>query len=356
MKKQTVFVGLSGGVDSSVSAALLMEQKYNVVGVFIKVWHPEFMVCNWEQERVDAMRVAAYLGIPFLTCDAEATYKQAVADYFIESYQRGHTPNPDVLCNKEVKFGAFLDFAKAQGADFIATGHYAQVEHHKNSAVLRRGVDAIKDQSYFLWSLTTDQLAHTLFPIGHLPKSTVRDLARTYGLPTATKRDSQGICFLGHVDIPNFLSHYVPLKQGIVVDTHGNEIGVHQGALVYTIGQRHGFTVTNSDYAGVVLYVCDKDITTNTLVVDSQRPTIHTGNQLVLSHVVLREPIQPGDTLEAQTRYRQTPFTTVVTQHEGGTLTCRIETPNDMPAVGQSCVLYRDDVCIGGGIIERCHL
>jgi tRNA-uridine 2-sulfurtransferase len=184
---QTVFVGLSGGVDSSVAAKRLIEAGYNVVGVFIKVWHPDFLVCNWEQERLDAMRVAAKLGIPFLTCDAEAAYRDAVAHYFIESYRAGKTPNPDVMCNKEVKFGAFLEFAKAHGADYIATGHYAQ--HIGDTLV--RGVDTGKDQSYFLWTLTPEQLAYTLLPVGDSQKETIRTEAAAAGLITAEKKDSQ---------------------------------------------------------------------------------------------------------------------------------------------------------------------
>ncbi|HMA78461.1 MAG TPA: tRNA 2-thiouridine(34) synthase MnmA, partial [Candidatus Paceibacterota bacterium] len=205
---KTVFVGLSGGVDSSVAAARLKKQGYRVVGVFIKVWHPDWLVCNWEQERLDAMRVAAHLEIPFLTCDAEQAYKDDVATYFIEEYRTGRTPNPDVMCNQQVKFGRFLEFARAQGADYIATGHYVQRVDTEAGIELHRGVDTGKDQSYFLWSLTANQLEQSLFPVGSSTKAEIRTEAETLQLPVAAKKDSQGICFLGQVDIPEFLSHY----------------------------------------------------------------------------------------------------------------------------------------------------
>ncbi len=351
MGQKTVFVGLSGGVDSSVSAALLLEQGYNVVGVFIKVWHPDFMVCNWEEERVDAMRVAAKLGIPFLTCDAQETYKNAVANYFIESYRQGLTPNPDVLCNKEVKFGVFLDFALSHGADFVATGHYAQVDHTGNMPIMKRGVDTEKDQTYFLWTLTHKQLEKTLFPVGHLPKSKVRELAEKYQLPTATKKDSQGICFLGQVDIPDFLSHYIELKSGEVLLEDGTVVGNHKGALVYTIGQRHGFTITHKDQAGKIFYVTSKNIEDNTLIVGTTAPTTKSGSDLVLHDCVLRDGLKVGDELEAQIRYRQKPFTVRVTALAPTTLTITPKESIETPAIGQSCVLYRGEECLGGGII-----
>lgn len=351
MKAKTVFVGLSGGVDSSVSAALLKEQGYNVVGVFIKVWHPDFMVCNWEEERVDAMRVAAKLDIQFLTCDAQSAYKDAVADYFIESYRQGITPNPDVLCNKEVKFGVFLDFAIANGADFVATGHYTQVDHCGNNPAMLRGVDTNKDQSYFLWTLTHTQLEKTLFPVGHLPKDEVRRLAERYELPTATKKDSQGICFLGQVDIPDFLSHYIDLKSGEVKLQNGSVIGTHKGALVYTIGQRHGFTITHKDQAGKIFYVVAKDVENNTITVSTETPKLTAGSSLTLRNCVLRTEIQVNDVLEAQTRYRQTPFLVTVTSISHDSLTVTPKDTIETPAPGQSCVLYKGNECLGGGII-----
>ena len=343
-----VFVGLSGGVDSSVAALRLLQQGHDVTGVFIKVWHPDFLVCNWEQERLDAMRVAAKLGIPFLTCDAEAAYRDAVAHYFIESYRAGLTPNPDVMCNKEVKFGAFMDFAKERGADFIATGHYAQ----KRGIELMRGVDTNKDQSYFLWTLTPEQLAYTLLPVGDSTKDVIRAEAAAADLLTAEKKDSQGVCFLGHIDIPNFLSHYIDLVPGTVLDTEGNAVGTHQGAFVYTIGQRHGFTLTTHDTTRTPHYVTGKDTKTNTISVSTTPPTLAGGDTLTLHTINLRDAIPKDGQLIAQTRYRQQPCPVTVIEQTDTTLTLRITTTTEAVAKGQSCVLYCSEVCLGGGIIS----
>ncbi|MEK7118469.1 MAG: tRNA 2-thiouridine(34) synthase MnmA, partial [Patescibacteria group bacterium] len=239
--KRKVFVGLSGGVDSSVSAALLKEQGYDVVGVFIKVWQADFLPCTWREERRDAMRAAAHLNIPFLTLDLEKEYKKEVVDYMIREYGAGRIPNPDVMCNKHVKFGAFLDFAKKHGADFIATGHYSRVVSRQESVgsrkfVLLKGADKEKDQSYFLWTLTQAQLAHTLFPVGHLKKSQVRLLARKFGLSNAEKKDSQGLCFIGAIDMAKFLKQYLHTEKGDVRNENGDIVGTHDGALLYTIG------------------------------------------------------------------------------------------------------------------------
>ena len=229
---------MSGGVDSSVSAALLLQQGYEVVGVFIKVWQAEFLPCSWREERRDAMRIASMLGIPFLTLDLEKEYKEAVVDYMISEYGAGRVPNPDVMCNKYVKFGAFLDFALAHGADFIATGHYAQIQSSVTSSQSRakfkllKGFDKEKDQSYFLWTLTEKELAHILFPIGHLEKGDVRALAHSFGLLNADKKDSQGLCFMGAVDMPEFLKHYLKTTKGDVYDKDGAVIGTHEGAML----------------------------------------------------------------------------------------------------------------------------
>lgn len=350
-KSPTVFVGLSGGVDSSVAALRLKKRGFNVVGVFIKVWHPDFMVCNWEAERLDAMRVAAHLDIPFLTCDAEATYRDEVAHYFINEYKAGRTPNPDVLCNKEVKFGAFLRFAKERGADFVATGHYVQRIEGESGAELHRGLDDNKDQSYFLWSLSQEQLNTALFPVGDTKKEIIREEAAKAGIPTAAKKDSQGVCFLGHIDIPEFLSHYVTLEEGIVLDEASNSIGTHKGSLVYTIGQRHGFILNNKDTDRKQLYVTSKDVERNTITVSEIKPTITTSERVILHNLTLRTPLQVGDTVEAQFRYRQTPFPVTITEVQESTLTLQTGEEVEKPAVGQSCVIYRGTHCLGGGTI-----
>lgn len=349
--RQTVFVGLSGGVDSSVAAARLVAQGYHVVGVFIKVWHPDFMLCNWEQERLDAMRVAAHLNIPFLTCDAESTYRDEVAQYFINEYMAGRTPNPDVLCNQYVKFGAFLRFAEERGADLIATGHYAKRTDTSEVVELHRGVDVEKDQSYFLWSLSVDQLSRALFPIGDSEKSDIRQEAAKLQLPVATKKDSQGVCFLGHVDIPEFLSHFVTLKPGAVLDESGQVIGTHQGALVYTIGQRHGFILETENAARAAMYVVAKDLAANTITVGPNRKDIASTSETQLRQVVLRHALQHGEAVEAQFRYRQKPCMVKIGSLERDTLIITPQEPIEQPAQGQSCVLYRGTLCLGGGIL-----
>lgn len=346
--KKTVFVGLSGGVDSSVAAARLLARGYNVVGVFIKVWHPDFMICNWEQERLDAMRVAAHLEIPFLTCDAEAEYRDQVATEFINEYKAGRTPNPDVLCNQNVKFGAFLRFAKQHGADFIATGHYAQKLENK----LVRGLDKNKDQTYFLWTLTEEQLNYTLFPVGDTTKENIRLEAEKYGVPTASKKDSQGICFLGHVDIPEFLSHYVELKEGNVLNENKQVIGAHKGALVYTNGQRHGFTLNTDDDKREPMYVISRNLEHNTITVSNQKPVTLQSTEVILEKVILRSTLKSGEIIQAQFRYRQDPFLIEVIRVSEKSITLRPTVQTELPAGGQSCVLYRDNVCVGGGIIS----
>lgn len=350
--QKTVFVGLSGGVDSSVAALRLIYEGYNVVGVFIRVWHPPFLVCNWEAERLDAMRVAAHLNIPFLTCDARDAYKTEVAEVFINAYKNGTTPNPDVLCNSAVKFGVFYDFAKAHGADYIATGHYARIDRSGTTPALMRGVDSGKDQSYFLWHVAGAKLEHVLFPVGDTPKEDIRREASRGGLPVAEKRDSQGICFLGHIDIPAFLGHYTDLAPGDVLDEDGEVIGEHSGALVYTLGQRHGFTITEPTTDRAPHYVIARDLDANTVTVATTPPALDPGSELTLRSVNWfgEIPSCPTD-LEAQFRYRQTPLPVRITtaSHEE----CILTVPNgaQVPAVGQSCVIYDGAVCRGGGII-----
>ncbi len=357
-QQQTVFVGLSGGVDSSVAALRLHKKGYNVVGVFIKVWHPSWLECNWREERLDAMRVAAKLNIPFLTCDAQKEYKDDVAYYFISEYKAGRTPNPDVMCNKYVKFGAFLRFAEEKGADYVATGHYAQrIIKSKGSDPLlyemHRGVDTGKDQTYFLWTLTQQQLAKILFPVGDSPKKQIRKEAQEAGLLTAEKKDSQGVCFLGHIDIPEFLSHYMTLQPGEVLNTQGAVIGTHKGALVYTLGQRHGFVLHSEDTQRTAMYVVARDIEKNTITVDAHKPHTTSSHTLTLTDVnLLTHPDELLQPFEMQIRYRQTPVPCTAQSVHTDTLTITTNTDTDTPAIGQSCVLYRGTQCLGGGIIS----
>lgn len=347
-----VFVGLSGGVDSSVAALRLKKRGYDVVGVFIKVWHPDWLVCNWEEERLDAMRVAAHLDIPFLTCDAEKEYRDDVATYFIREYEAGRTPNPDVMCNKYVKFGAFMRFAKEHGADFIATGHYARRVEGTAGPELHRGIDPNKDQSYFLWTLTPEQLAYTLLPVGDTIKDRIRSEAAAAHIPTAQKKDSQGICFLGHIDIHEFLSHYIDLHEGPVLDENGKVIGTHKGAFVYTPGQRHGLSIHTAESSRDPYYVVAKDVKNNTVTVSKSKPNLPTLSDITLTDIVLRSDVAISDTLLAQSRYRQEPFTVQATGKSEGSLKLSLVTPTDAAVSGQSCVLYRGTQCIGGGIIQ----
>lgn len=348
MKKGTVFVGISGGVDSAVSASLLKKQGYEVVGVFIKTWHPDFLECNEEEERRDAMRIAAHLDIPFLIFDLEDVYKKEVADYMISEYKQGRTPNPDVMCNKEVKFGAFLKKAISMGADFVATGHYAQ--NLENN--LLKGNDPSKDQSYFLWTLKQDQLNKILFPVGHLDKSEVRKLAQKLNLPVAKKKDSQGICFLGAIDLKEFLKHYIKTKQGKVLNEDGEVIGVHDGAVFFTLGERHGFTVHKKNPNDGAYYVIAKDIKKNTLIV-SQDKKIH--SKALKNHAIentnwISKVPESNKSYTAQIRYH------------GEFLSCTVKVLKSnkaevlfnesiLIASGQSIVIYDKDVCLGGGVV-----
>jgi tRNA-specific 2-thiouridylase len=347
-----VFVGLSGGVDSSVAAKRLIDQGFDVVGVFIKVWHPDFMVCNWEQERLDAMRVAAYLDIPFLTCDAEAEYRDDVAKYFIAEYLDGRTPNPDVMCNQHVKFGAFKKFAEENGADYIATGHYAQRIDSNRKTEMHRGVDRDKDQTYFLWTLSNQQLEFTLFPVGNTPKEMIRKEAKKAGIPTATKKDSQGICFLGHIDIPEFLSHYIDLEIGDVLDENEKIVGQHNGALVYTLGQRHGFDFTKDISNRKPMYVISRDMENNTITISPNKPFVQLNEEIELKSVVLRSNLLVGERIQAQFRYRQSPFFVNIAVIKDNKIILETTEKVEKPASGQSCVLYRGTHCVGGGIIQ----
>ncbi len=351
MSKKRVFVGLSGGVDSSVAAKRLLDAGYDVVGVFIKVWHPDFIRCDWEKERLDAMRVAAHLGIPFLTCDAEDAYKKDVADYMIEAYRSGLTPNPDVMCNEHVKFGAFYTWARAHGADFIATGHYAQKQVHNGIHTLHAAIDPGKDQSYFLARMDREVLPYVLFPIGDSLKSDVRKEAERHGIPTFAKADSQGICFLGQIDMHDFLGHFITLTDGVVLNEDGKVIGTHSGALLYTIGQRHGFTVIGSDTATQPHYVVRRDLERNELIVSTIEPTLKLPGTISLTQIrELGHGIE--HTMDAVLRYHGARIPVTVTKTaEGGAILEHDASETITPSAGQLCVLYRDTECCGSGII-----
>ncbi|MBM3261271.1 tRNA 2-thiouridine(34) synthase MnmA [Candidatus Kaiserbacteria bacterium] len=360
-EKTKVFVGLSGGVDSGTSAAILKERGYDVAGVFIKIWQPEFIECTWREDRLDAMRIAAALDIPFREIDLSHEYKTEIVEHMVRDYERGITPNPDVLCNEKIKFGHFAQWAFAHGADLIATGHYARVEpavisqtyHHGDksdlSPQLMRGVDPLKDQSYFLCRVRTEELARTLFPIGDLSKSEVRKRAQACGLPVAHKPDSQGLCFVGDVSMRDFLARYITLKEGDVIDTDGNKIGTHDGAALYTIGQRHGFRV--SGHTEGAQYVIATSIKDNTVTVSLDR-SLGEVREIMLEdmHWIGETPQLPLSTL-AQSRHREAPFPVSLRQADDG-MRVQFDAPH-LVSSGQSLVLYDDDRVFGAGVIRR---
>lgn len=333
-------VGLSGGVDSAVSAALLQRAGADVVGVFIKTWQPEFVKCTWREERRDAMRVAAHLNIPFITLDLEKEYKGGVVDYMINEYREGRTPNPDVMCNKEVKFGAFLKWAIANGADAVATGHYARISENR----LLCGTDPAKDQSYFLWTLTQEQSSKIIFPVGHLLKDEVRKLAKKFELPVATKRDSQGICFLGDIDMKDFLSRYIDTNEGDVLDERGEVIGKHDGAVLYTLGEHW-----QRPY-----YVIAKDILKNTIIVSDKPKESSTESSIVALDEInwINGNAPKLKKIKACIRYHGKPIPVEVIGELGSRERIGIKFKNALLiAPGQSVVFYQKDVCLGGGIV-----
>ncbi|MSU55847.1 MAG: tRNA 2-thiouridine(34) synthase MnmA [Candidatus Taylorbacteria bacterium] len=358
-KGKKVFVGLSGGVDSSVSALLLKNTGYDVTGVFIRVWQPDFFECTWKDDRLDAMRVCAKLSIPFVELDLEKEYKKEVVDYMIREYKMGKTPNPDVMCNRFIKFGGFYKYALANGADYIATGHYARVRKLSGSRFqLLASTNKEKDQSYFLWQIKKEQLPHILFPVGDLKKPEVRKLAKKFGLITADKKDSQGLCFIGKVDMKEFLSYYIKPKKGKVLDEHGKVIGGHEGVEFVTIGERLSFEAVKSCKRTNVLlgsqpyYVIGKDVKKNTLTVSQKSP------QGVLDGTVTEVAVrdcnwltapQNGKAYNVRTRYRQSLQQAVLKMHNSKFILRFVSKQTVAP--GQSLVLYDGDILIGGGSI-----
>jgi tRNA-specific 2-thiouridylase len=355
--KTKVFVGVSGGVDSSVALALLQKNGFEVTGVFLKVWHPDFLPCDWKEERRSAMRVCATLGVPFLTLDCEAEYKREVVDYMIAEYAAGRTPNPDVFCNKYVKFGVFLKKAIELGADFIATGHYARIKKNLKSKKfeLLEGTDENKDQSYFLYTLNQEQLSHTLFPVGSLTKPEVRKLAEKLGLSTATKKDSQGVCFLENIDIKDFLSRFIETKKGDVLNVRGEIIGWHNGAILYTIGERHGFIITKKSPNDSRLFVVAKDLQKNTITVADKKTegdVVFSAKEIIVKdfHFISDQSKENFD-CEIRIRYRQQKQKCTVEKKSDGRHIIFTEPQNGV-ALGQSAVLYDKEICLGGGIID----
>ncbi|HEV3245516.1 MAG TPA: tRNA 2-thiouridine(34) synthase MnmA [Candidatus Paceibacterota bacterium] len=339
---KTAFVGLSGGVDSAVSAALLKERGYNVIGAFIKIWSPEFLECTWKEDRIDAMRACAALEIPFREVDLSDEYKNEVVGDMLENYSKGLTPNPDVVCNRSIKFGHFARFAFENGADAIATGHYARVIDRGGSFELLRGTDPNKDQSYFLYRLGQGDLSKIFFPVGEYTKPQVRELASKFGLPNARRPDSQGLCFVGDVTMKDFLSRFISLNEGDVIDGSGDVVGTHDGAMLYTIGERHGFKVLGPE----AQYVVAIDVQTNVVRVSARREdATRTTSGVSDMHWTGEVPALPIS-LEVQTRYREKPFRATV-----GADGVTFDEPH-IAAPGQSLVFYQGERCLGGGVIR----
>ncbi len=386
--KKKVFVGLSGGVDSSVSAALLKEAGFDVYGVFIKVWQPDIAItggCTWKQDRLDAMRVCAKLDIPFYTLNLEKEYKKEVVDYMIAEYKAGRTPNPDVMCNKYVKFGGFFDWAMKKGADFVATGHYAQVkttqrkigqangladtcfltreeirgpesELFSSGWYLLAGRDKNKDQSYFLWTITQKQLSKALFPVGNIDKPQVRKLAKKFGLLTSEKKDSQGVCFIGKIEMVDFLKEYIKPKKGNVLNEKGEIIGSHDGIFYYTIGQRHGFNIIKKTTAEDRYFIISKDFKKNTLTVSHNPTNIEdpASKEIILKNINWiseKEPDFKKD-YSARIRYRQPLEKCHLAKDKNNKIVVIFDFFQKAPTPGQSVVFYDKEICLGGGIIE----
>jgi tRNA-specific 2-thiouridylase len=353
-----VVVGLSGGVDSAVSALLLKREGHDVVGLFMKNWEDDDddEYCSTREDLVDAVSAAERIGIDIEAVNFAAEYRERVFASFLSEYRAGRTPNPDVLCNAEIKFRAFLDHAVAHGAERIATGHYARVEERGGRHVLMKGLDPGKDQSYFLHRLNQEQLARTLFPVGHLRKSEVRRIAREAGLPNHAKRDSTGICFIGERPFREFLSRYLPREPGPMVTPEGAQVGEHLGLMYYTIGQRQGLGIGGRrDSGGDPWYVAGKDLQSNTLTVvqghDHRRLLSTTLVAQDASWISGEAPADARD-LAAKTRYRQADAACRLASTPDGAFALDFEAPQWAVTPGQSAVVYRGDECLGGGVIR----
>lgn len=354
-----VVVGMSGGVDSSVTALLLKQQGYDVIGIFMKNWDDtdEFGHCTAEEDSEDVRRVCEQIGIPYYTVNFEKEYFDKVFTYFLDEYKRGRTPNPDVMCNREIKFGEFLNKAMDLGADYVATGHYARVVEKDGVFQLLRGIDNGKDQTYFLNALNQKQLSKTMFPIGHLPKPEVRRIAEEAGLYTAKKKDSTGVCFIGERNFREFLSGYLPAKSGKMIDIATGEVkGDHDGLMYYTLGQRQGLGIGGSGN-GNPWFVADKDLEQNILYVvqGDQHPSLYsTGLVASVMNWIDGSEHAPGTTLHcvAKFRYRQPDQGVTLTWQADGNVHVQFDEPQKAITPGQAVVFYDGELCLGGGTID----
>lgn len=355
MGKKTVVVGMSGGVDSSVSALLLKQMGYRVIGLFMKNWEEENDqgTCHATQDYQDVGRVCEHLEIPYYTVNFSEEYRSRVFSHFIEDFEKGLTPNPDILCNREIKFKVFLEKALELGADYLATGHYCQNQIEAGAHSLIKGLDKNKDQSYFLYTIKDSILPYVLFPIGHLEKSKVRQLAREHGLITAEKKDSTGICFIGDRHFRSFLNQYIPLKPGHFETLDGKFIGKHTGAAYYTLGQRKGLGIGGP---GEAWFVVDKDMAKGIVYVEqgSDHPALY-HDQLIATDLswVNKAPASFPFKCRSKIRYRQNDEPCTIQSIINDQAFVDFEQPQRAITPGQSVVFYADEVCLGGGVIQQ---
>lgn len=359
-RSKKVIVGISGGVDSSVAAWLLLQQGYQVEGLFMKNWEEDddTEFCTAALDMADAQAVCDKLGIKLHKINFAAEYWDNVFEHFLTEYKAARTPNPDILCNKEIKFKAFLDFAAEDlKADYIATGHYVRRHDNASGCQLLRGLDDNKDQSYFLYTLSQQQIAQSLFPVGELTKPEVRRIAEQLQLVTANKKDSTGICFIGERKFKDFLARYLPAQPGVIVTTEGIEIGTHQGLMYHTLGQRKGLGIGGlKDATESPWYVVDKDLDNNQLIVaqGSNHPRLMSAGLIAGQlHWVNRLPLTDRMHCKVKTRYRQADIDCTIEPIDAESIRVEFATPVAAVTPGQSAVFYLDQVCLGGGIIEQ---
>lgn len=365
--KPKVIIGLSGGVDSSVGVIKLLEQGYDVEAIFMRNWdsavnndilgNPDLMedVCPQEKDYQDAKDVALKLGIKLHRVDFIEEYWNEVFTYFLNEYKKNRTPNPDILCNKEIKFKCFLDKAEAMGADYIAMGHYARVIHDGDKHYLLRGVDSNKDQTYFLSQLSSKQISKALFPVGDMVKKEVRDLASKYELSVATKKDSTGICFIGERNFKEFLKNYIPAQPGNMVTTSNEVVGTHEGLMYYTIGQRHGLGIGGP---GEAWFVIGKDAKRNELIVGQgdEQELLYANRAIIKDINIINGPLVNTDTLTAKFRYRSQDVGVSIKYLDNETIEVKTKEPVKAMTPGQACVFYDGEYCLGGGTIDEVYM